>query len=82
MSSLTGPVPVPPLSSAYSCFKFSISAFKESRSFLVIKISLETGRTSFNLSDRAYLSLISKIITAPSLPAETRYLSSEVTHIF
>ncbi len=31
----------------------SISALRVSRSFLVIRISLETGRISFNLSDLA-----------------------------
>lgn len=57
-SSLTGPEPLPDFNSVSSCFKFYISAFRVSRSFLVISISLETGRTSFNLSDRASLSLI------------------------
>jgi hypothetical protein len=47
-----------------------------------MSISLEIGSVSFNLSDRAYLSLISNIITAPSLPADIRYLSSPVIHIF
>jgi len=48
----------------------------------VIRISLEIGNTSLNLSERAYLSLISKTINAPSLPEDTKNLSSEVTHIF
>jgi hypothetical protein len=57
-SSFTGPDPLPLLSSVSSCLRFSISALRVSRSFLVMRISLETGRTSFSLSDRASLSRI------------------------
>ena len=51
-------------------------------SVFVMRISLEMGKTSLSLSERAYLSLISKTMRAPSLPADMRYLSSEVTESF